>query len=728
MTDRSLHIRSVTAGLAATVAIVAGLAVLGQADVPVGVAPATLRAQDIAGRLRVFATAGDYKLDNGEVTAVVRRRDGWLTELWRDRPRMPSSRELGATTAIDGLWQLCPIAYFGHREVPFENSRVAMLADGIETEGTARFTTLVLHALTTYRLDPHKPVLRIVTRVDVQSGDGTARIGLGDSVKWGNVRVVVDGAIKRPLAWKGTAHWVGRHGAGGDLSLRAADGRAFSVKLSGRHPGAIGPLRALFSHAPIPVHGSVTITRELAYDAMPASAPVRQSPEGHLVVRVVDEKGRPLPAKMRVDREGHDTPVFPEDGDLDGADRFMWTGNGHLERDLAPGRYTLLLTSGIERDAARLSATIRNGKSVELDARLPRVIDTPGWVDADLHLHQAPSVDADISLANRVVAIAAEGVEFAVASDHYVVTDLAPTVRWLVDRGVLVRHVRTVTGSEVSTLGTRFGHFNVFPLRTDQNVEYMDTTPAKLFASARRASPDGVLQVNHPRMDPAIGYFNYYGVDKQTGKPSVPGFDPHFDTLEVYNGDEAYDLKQVELVFRDWLHLLGAGARYTATGSSDSHNLAFLDPGLPRTLIHYAAAGDDDSDADAAAPQVIAALKSGHAIVSSGPVITATIDGKGPGETLHGAGSRVKLHVLVRAAPWVDVSWLDVYVGGSGQAAIRVPVPRSRRVVRMDRTFDVKLPGKTWIVVAARGTRPLPNVSREGTQPFGFTNPIWLEP
>lgn len=707
-------------------ASLAGLASLGRAEAPQTVAPATLSAADIGARLRVFATPGDYKLDNGAVTAAVRRRDGWLTDFWRDRETLPSSPALGAMTAMDGLWQLYPIAHDGKTEVPFVNSRVSLLADGIETEGTARFASLTLRAVTTYRLERSLPRLHIVTRVEVVSGRGVAKLGLGDSVRWGNTRALVDGAVKRQLKWDGSARWVGRRGAGGDLSLRAATGARFELHLSGRKPGSVGALRAIFARGPLSPGGSLTIARVLSYGEMPAPAPDRPTPKGRLVVKVTDERGRPLPAKMRVEREGRKEPLFPEDGDLDGADHFMWTGSGHLERELEPGRYALLVTSGIERDAARLAATITSGGRVELDARLPRVIDTPGIVAGDLHLHQAPSVDADISFANRVVAIAAEGVEFAVATDHYVVTDLAPTVRWLTERGVLTRAVHTVSGTEASTLGRRFGHFNVFPLRMGQAVVSTDTTPAELFASARRAAPAGILQVNHPRMEPALGYFNYYGMDEQTGAVSVAGFDPNFDTLEVYNGDEAAELEQVERVLRDWLHLLGRGARYTATGSSDSHNLAFLDPGLPRTLIRYASGGDDDRDVEAPTAAVITALKSGRVTVTSGPIIDARIGEAGPGDTARVSGGRARLHVTVRAAPWIDVRWVELYVGGSGNARERLPVRPSREVVRFDRDVYLPVSGPTFVVVAAKGIRELPNVSRSGTQPFGFTNPIWI--
>src|SRR5687768_7916445 len=73
--------------------------------------PKPLTASDAGERLRVFAGPGDYKLENTEITAVVRKRDGFLTELWQNRARLPSSEQLDTTTDIDGIWQIYPIAF-----------------------------------------------------------------------------------------------------------------------------------------------------------------------------------------------------------------------------------------------------------------------------------------------------------------------------------------------------------------------------------------------------------------------------------------------------------------------------------------------------------------------------------------------------------------------------------------------------------------------------------------
>ncbi len=694
---------------------------------PLTVSPSRLTAEDIGHKLRVFAAPGDFKLENELATAVVRKKDGWLTELWSNRATLPTAKQLGVTTDIDALWRFFPMVQLGKRTFPVVASRVAMVPDGIETDGTADTGSSVYRAVTTYKMDRRRARVEIISRFSVVGGKASGGIKLGDSVKWGNVSYWVGGLPRPPMKFQGRTKWVGRRGAGGDLVLRPID-RPMWVKYSARIQGFQGTIDAVYHKGGIPKGGSVEVRRQLAFEPLPTPPPAEPKTTGTVELRIVDENGRGIPAKIRVDRPGSKRPLFEADGDLYGADRFMWTGNGNLSRDLAVGRYQFFVTSGIERDAHRQSIEVKKNRVTRVDAKLPRVVPTPGWIAADLHLHQAPSVDADISILERIVSVAAEGVEFAVATDHYVTTDLAPEVEWLRKRGALTVPLQTMVGSEVSTVGNRFGHFNVFPLATGKNIVYEDTTVDELFRDARKQSPGGVLQVNHPRMAPAISYWSYYGIDDNDGSMARKGYNPAFDTVEVYNGDEARDLKMVQRVLLDWIHQLGRGHRYAATGSSDSHKLAFLDPGLPRTMIRHGAGKSDDTDVAAPAGRIIDAIKAGRSFVTSGPMIEATIAGKGPGETATGVGRKPELRVVVRAAPWIDVTSLKVLVGGNAKQVEWVKISRSKKVLRLDKTLRVPIEKATFVIVTVSGQRGLPNTSRDFMQPFAFTNPIWVTP
>src|SRR5690606_18283451 len=189
----------------------------------------------------------------------------------------------------------------------------------------------------------------------------------------------------------------------------------------------------------------------------------KQKP-GLLKVTVRDGAGKPLAAKLSFKGVSlTQTPDFGSTGGLGGANRFVWSGTGDFERTLPPGKYEVMATAGFEREAKVWKVEIRSEQTAELVGDLPRAYASPGWISADLHLHQTPSPDADIACGTRVISVAAEGVELASGTDHYVVSDLGPSITHLRDSGKLATPLRSMIGSEISTVGNLFGHFNLFP-------------------------------------------------------------------------------------------------------------------------------------------------------------------------------------------------------------------------------------------------------------------------
>jgi hypothetical protein len=178
--------------------------------------------------------------------------------------------------------------------------------------------------------------------------------------------------------------------------------------------------------------------------------------------------------------------------------------------------------------------------------------------------------------------------------------------------------------------------------------------------------------------------------------------------------------------------LLGRGLRKVATGNSDSHSIRFQLPGYPRTYVAVA-----DGSADPLT--VIHALRAGRAFVTNGPFVEASIEGRGPGERVSAEDGRVRLHVRVRAAPWIDVRTLEVFVGVSPAVTRPVPDPSSRRsarrgrpaeppVLRFDAEIDLAVADDTFVVVRVRGHEPMDRFfGKAGIRPLAFTNPIFVD-
>jgi len=345
--------------------------------------------------------------------------------------------------------------------------------------------------------------------------------------------------------------------------------------------------------------------------------------------------------------------------------------------------------------------------------------DTSGWISADLHVHAVPSPDAPTLLDDRVRSLAASGVEVAAATDHNAVTDYGPTIRALGAQ----RWLASIVGDEVTTRGVELGHFNVFPLAAgDAPVPYANTTPHDIFAAARAAAPqdrDKVVQVNHPRMG-SIGYFELLRLDPgdfDAWRRRSPLFDPSFDALEVFNGDDYSDIARVEACLHDWYALLNAGLRVTATGNSDSHKLTYHEPGVPRNFVRV---GNDTPEAFDER-EFIDAVRRGRVVVSSGPFVRLTAGQAQIGDDIAPADD-VAVHVHVEAPPWVDVATVELVRRGEIVATWH---PRAgAAVVRLDETAHVTLHSGDWILAIARGSKPMTFLHRPGALPFAFTNPV----
>ncbi len=504
-----------------------------------------------------------------------------------------------------------------------------------------------------------------------------------------------------------------------------------------------------------------------ALEAVHTSAPVRFLPGtpwdlrldisagGELRVKIFDvDTKAPLVARLNVKGiEGTLDPTFGPDYRASGAGPLMDVLEGEVTTPLPAGKYRVLATKGMEYSIDAEEVEIVSGKAKSIELGLRHVVETPGIVGCDLHVHARPSFDSPVTPEDRVLSLVSAGVDFAVPTEHNLVGDYTQAVE-LLRLGKSLAHV---TGVEVTTYNPRFGHFGVFPWTPTSGIPpYRGTTAAAIIGAARRTGGDPVrvVQVNHPRLPSGIGYFGVSGFDPRSGR--VPGgMRTDFDTIEVYNGYEMGNRSRVEQVMQDWFALLNLGKRIAATGSSDSHRIQYQWAGYPRTF----AIVDPKSGGDTGLPidtrEVVTAIKRGRSFVSSGPLVDVELGRARPGdEVARPAHGPLAGTLRVRAAPWVDVTSVEILAGipplppakdvpGTVASVFKRSIPSSptklgdedgtfeeaaARTVRLETELSLELPeGARWVVVVVRGERPLDDaLPFMPVQPLAFTNPIWI--
>lgn len=445
--------------------------------------------------------------------------------------------------------------------------------------------------------------------------------------------------------------------------------------------------------------------------AVPRGAKVR--------LQVRDGDGAPIPFRARFRGLNVQSPMLGDEHHAAGAGDTVYELRGTVEVPLGPGKYRVTVSHGPEWSIAEQTFEVTQTFRPDVQVQLVHEVSLADWVPSDFHMHAEPSDDSEVPIVDRIVTLAAEGIRFAVPTDHNRVTDYAATrdaMQWT--------ELGTVPGIEVTTWEPNFGHFTAYPmpLRVGEEGQgaplWSGRTPTELFAELHARSPETLVQVNHPRLEGEIGYFDQMSFDAASNTGS-PDYSPNYDVLEVWN---SFDLKRpakFRRVFRDWLSLLEHGHRVTAVGTSDSHFVRGQWVGYPRTYVYV-------PEFDAAAPlPLLAALKSGLAFVTNGPLLDVDIGGARPGESLTRSDSD-RLRIRVQSPGWMSVETVEIWTSATDHRELSLPVKRRRRT---SQDVSTEIPADArFVVVLVRGTRSMEALlGSPQITPMAFSNPIWIE-
>jgi len=445
-------------------------------------------------------------------------------------------------------------------------------------------------------------------------------------------------------------------------------------------------------------------------------------PAGALDVRVTDETGAPVPAKVQL--VGFDPSPDPRstqdiagqihnamgvfgDTTQDGlpfglagvwfADKDGRTGVVEVE----PGSYRLYVSRGPRWSLFSADITITPGVTAGVEAKITQVIDTPGFIAGDFHIHAIDSPDSEVTRTERVATQLAEGIDFFTPSEHDIRVDFAPTIAAM---GV-GNLIATAPSAEITTFD--YGHFNSWPITVDPtqvnggSVDWgragvapgqdfpslgsYGLSPKEIFDAAHADPKPNLIQINH-----IDTFFNSTGLDIDTAEgdtgpptshmpaaarrldPSVPNFfDTGFDALELWNGSQTIFLGEN---IGDWFNMLNQGITRTGVADSDTHERR-TNGGAVRTWV--ASTVSAPADLPAQADTLAANIVSGWAIGTNAPFFTPTITAASTGETaglnvgqatlLRTTDGNVDLHLDIKSPLWAGFDRIEVYVNNAPQ-------------------------------------------------------------
>jgi hypothetical protein len=400
-----------------------------------------------------------------------------------------------------------------------------------------------------------------------------------------------------------------RTDANGSYSLTLPAGSSYTVRANKN-----GRLAASPASAPVTITTGGTTTQNFT---VPAAGAIR--------VLVTDESSVASPAKVQL--VGSDPSPDPrnsqsilglinnamgifgeefEDGLVHGIASVTFAGingdTGVLEME--PGTYQLAVSRGPRYSAFTQNVTITAGATTTVNAQIAKVVQTPGYISGDFHVHGILSPDAEVTFEERITTQLAEGMDFFTPSEHEIRVDYTPTVNAMGAQN----HIATAVSAEITTFD--YGHFNSWPVTIDPSkvnggtVDWgragvppgqdfpafgnYNLSPEEIIDTAHADPKVNLIQINHMR-----SHFNTDGLDIDTaeagtGPPTshTPGatrrlnpaisnyFDDGFDALEVWIGTDGRTGDQQHFVgenLGDWFNMLNQGIVSTGVANSDTH-------------------------------------------------------------------------------------------------------------------------------------------------------------
>lgn len=465
---------------------------------------------------------------------------------------------------------------------------------------------------------------------------------------------------------------------------------------------------------------------------------VRASPTSKLKFTCKDkDSGEFLPCKLTLVNIPP-TP-FVDHGPLGSYSRnIYYSATGNETLDIPTGHYKIVFSRGLEYNIYEEDIYIAYTRENSINAELTHIIDVPGYISADVGVKTNNSYDCYVTPEERVVAAAAEGVEYLVSGDSNQATDLSSAVA---AKG-LGNFIKTGIGKQIEFMGVKnLGNILVWPISQQylsaagDQQELEALTPAQLMSVLRSKYPNSLIQVNRS-LFPTEGYFVNYGYHKD--KKTVikdKDFSYDFDLMDIWDGKRQGIIRDtLNLLFNTWFEGYN---KIKPFGGSKSVMSWGEELGYPRVYI----ASSTDNPSQISETEIMESIKKGNYLITNGPIIKFTINGQSPGSLITDTDGKVDCHLEISAAPWVPTSYIDLNMDGIFFR--RIIQPPSKDVVRFPRgstpkgseNFQINITKDSIITieVASSGEEDLSPVvpshpyQSGGVKTFAITAPILID-
>ena len=531
----------------------------------------------------------------------------------------------------------------------------------------------------------------------------------------------------------------------GDQSLGTINTQADGSAKTSLPPGEYS-IQATYLGVDItPMSGPLKVTVAAQEDVQTATLKVDRWQPGLVKAQITDGAGQPVPCKIEfLAKEGTPQPNFgPETSDF-AVKSLCYSPLGELTQPLPPGEYEVVISHGPEHDALFRDLVVPPGQTVTLTGKLPRVVDTTGWISGDFHSHSSPSGDNTGSQLGRVLNLLCDHIEYAPCTEHNRIDTYQPHI----DRLKVGRFIGSCTGMELTGLPLPLNHQNAFPLvmkphlqdgggpTTDSDIE----TQVERLATWDNRS-EKLVQVNHADMGwllrdkngdqkPDEGHARilpFVDVYEVHPVPDILTLDPYV-TASTYKGNNR--------IF-NWLQFLNQGMRMVGVVNTDAH-YNYHESGFIRNWIK----SPTDEPSEVKALDVVRASSAGALIMSNGPFLDVKLAESGKqnwvisGQDISAPSKKLTIDVRVQCPNWLDIDRVFVLVNGriveSSHIKRATHPDRFRNgVLKFAEKLEVTLERDSHVIVACGGENSKLGKVHGPTwgkdHPAAFTNAIFVD-
>lgn len=448
---------------------------------------------------------------------------------------------------------------------------------------------------------------------------------------------------------------------------------------------------------------------------------VRKLPHGRVLLKIVDEHGKPTPARVSVigsDARAH----APADAWMqadDGFDRAVQSSETHYFHcaspcllDLPAGQASIEVRHGFQYSPWRQQVEVGVDGVSSTTAKLqPQRLSAAfgDWVSADLHVHMNYGGYYRNTPANLVRQARAEDLD-VVFNTIVNKEERIPDIGYFSTRPDAAGTARTTLLQAQEYHTSFWGHLGL--LQLDDHYLTPDFSAYRHTALDSAYPHNGVIADLAHEQHGLVGYVHPFDTFPDPANDAVlsnalpaDAINGKIDYLEVVGFS---DHKATAAV---WYRLLNLGLRLAAGAGTDAMaNYASLrgPVGMNRVFLDTGGRRDNAS--------LATALKGGHGFVSNGPLLGLLVDGKKPGGTAR-TGQSHSYRVALRSPVAMD----HVELVNNGKVVKTFELAGDRRSLDSDGTVELE---DGWMLLRAWNDGADPQVLDLYT--YATTNPVWL--